>query len=149
VLLSYGSTRIALKLGPLLIKVPRLSPRRCRINGAIANRLEALLARSVPTHGWTELCPVICALPFGIANVTRYARPLTDAEFDALAPPYRYPDPESSEGFQKDWGMLAGRPVVIDYAYWVHKEATNIGPPTLLHQYLPSARVVDDPDVSP
>ncbi len=94
---------------------------------------------------------MIAALPLGVANVMPYAETMSASQFAAFvnSPDYpdRYPDPELYEDKSDDWGLLARRPIVVDYAYWVQKEAAGFGP-TPLDEYVPGAKVLLDPDLS-
>ena len=119
--IATGSQRRTIVLGPLAIKVPRL--RRLRA-GLRANREE----RRIWHEGWQrffpELCPVIASLPFGVALVMPAVEIMSAQQFAAYKasgklPDYD-PDPELYEDKPWDWGLLRGRPVVVDYAMRTH-----------------------------
>jgi len=70
------------------------------------------------------LCPIIAALPYGLAIVMRRAAPLSEAEKDYLIetdgfPDWDYVPPDDTAPFEykaSDWGRLEGRLVALDYS---------------------------------
>ena len=137
--LCRGSQRRTLIAGDIAIKVPRL--RRLRA-GARANREEARLWREGWHHFYAELCPVLFALPFGLALVMPTARIMTREEFAAFrasdAHPIHEPDPELYEDKWGEWGYVDGLPVVVDYAMRVHM------PPEDIALIDPNVKTIDD-----
>lgn len=123
----FGSQRLTIVLGPFAVKVPRL--RRLR-EGMRANRMEARIWREGWQRKYTELCPILAALPFGIALVMPTVRIMSPDELDAFraseAFPDHDPDPELYESKGGEWGYLHGRPVVVDYAMRVHMAPAEI-----------------------
>lgn len=146
-LITRGTTRLAIVVWRFAIKIPRPWPLRRLRKGLISNRLEKILFEIASENDWHELCPVILALPFGIANIMPLADPISvsafNTFFDSSEYPDRYPDPEFYEHKPNDWGLLGSRPVVVDYAAWVQREAVGI--PTPLHKYMPGTSVRQDP----
>jgi hypothetical protein len=65
-------------------------------------------------YGWENLCPILCADPFGLFVVMRRAaQPVTREEKDAADPDY-YPG-ITAESKPDDYGRLDGRIVAVDY----------------------------------
>ena len=122
-----GSQRFAVVFGPFAVKIPRL--RRVR-EGMRANRMEARIWREGWQRKYPELCPILAALPFGIALFMPAVRIMSPDELQAfresLAFPDHNPDPELYESKGGEWGYLEGRPVVVDYAMRVHMDAGDI-----------------------
>jgi len=133
-----GSQRRTLVLGSIAIKFPRL---RRLLAGARANREEARRWREGWQRFYPELCPVLVSLPLGVALVMPAVRIMSRDEFQAFrnsgAYPDHVPDPELYEGKGGEWGYLAGRPVVVDYAMRVHMTDEDIA---LID---PSVRTID------
>ncbi len=116
--LATGSQRLVIICGPVAVKIPRL--RRLR-KGMRANRIEARIWREGWRHKYySELCPVLASLPFGIALVMPAVRIMWPDELatfrESKAFPRHHPDPEFYEDRLGEWGYLHRRPVVVDYA---------------------------------
>ena len=124
---KFGSQRFAIVIGPFALKIPRL--RRLR-EGMLANRMEARIWREGWQLKYKELCPILVALPFGIALVMPAVHIMSPDEFGAFRDgggfPDHDPDPELYESKGGEWGYLDGRPVVVDYAMRVHMEPDDI-----------------------
>lgn len=118
--LGSGISRHTFALGSrYVLKVPRLDGWVPFLNGLLGNVHEA--ERHDPS--WPELCPVVVALPGGLALVARRAAPCDDsaatrAEIEALCERAA----ESgrlvatlAELKPSSWGWLDGRLVAVDY----------------------------------
>ncbi len=136
---ATGSQRRTFVLGPLAIKVPRLHRLRA---GSRANREEKRIWREGWQRFYPELCPVLACLPFGIALVMPAVEIMSGKQFESYKAngklPDHDPDPELYEDKPWDWGLLRGRPVVVDYAMRVHMTAED------LDLISPLVRTIDD-----
>jgi hypothetical protein len=115
---SHGTTRVTLCVGRYAIKIAK-GPR-----GSICNEFEsALWTRTTETRR-KMLCPILATMPFGIAVVMPWARPLTENEKNYLIktdgfPDWDYVPPDETAPFEykaSDWGWLDGRLVALDYS---------------------------------
>jgi len=137
--IATGSQRRTLVLGPLAIKVPRLR----RLGAGLRANLEE---RRLWREGWhryfPELCPVLASLPFGVAIVMPAVEIMSAKQFESYKAKGRLPaydpDPELYEDKPWDWGLLHGRPVVVDYAMRVHMTSED------LDLISPQVRTIDD-----
>jgi len=115
---ANGTTRRTIIIWRFAIKLAR-GPvgRRC-------NEFEARTWQRSSEVRRAILCPVLLALPFGIANVMPRAVPLSDDEMSELIerdalPDWDYAPGGEEEPFEykpEDWGRLDGRIVALDYA---------------------------------
>jgi hypothetical protein len=136
---AKGSQRRTFVLGRLAIKIPRL--RRLRA-GSRANLEEKRIWREGWQRFYPELCPIFACLPFGIALVMPAVEIMSGGQFESYKAngklPDHDPDPELYEDKPWDWGLLRGRPVVVDYAMRVHMTAED------LDLISPLVRTIDD-----
>ena len=116
--IAHGTTRAVLCVGPYAIKFAKgKRGRRC-------NAYEAALWAKTTDVRRSMLCPIIAALPYGLAIVMRRAAPLSEAEKDYLIetdgfPDWDYVPPDDTAPFEykaSDWGRLEGRLVALDYS---------------------------------
>lgn len=125
--IANGSQRRTFVVGRFAIKVPRLHRFRA---GSRANLEEARIWREGWQRFYSELCPVLACLPFGIALVMPAVEIMSRNQFDSYKAngrlPDHDPDPELYENKPWDWGLLRGRPVVVDYAIRVHMTAEDL-----------------------
>src|SRR6185369_7304476 len=91
-LIARGTTRLVIVIGRFAVKIPRPWPLRRLKKGRLSNQLEKMLFERAPEKDWHELCPVILALPFGIANVMPYAEPMSLCAFNKFFDGGEYPD---------------------------------------------------------
>lgn len=115
---KYGSTRFVICLWRVAVKFPR-NP-----TGRHANTRELKIWRSATAARRQMLCPILLALPLGLANVMSRAIPLTDGEMSTARaagslPDWDYGGPhdisEPTEPKSSDWGYFQGRIVALDY----------------------------------
>ena len=112
-----GTTRLAVCIGPVAIKFPRRADER-RYNREEARRWKVARMENRP-----KLCPVLFAVPCGLALVMQRATPLNENEAHHLRatrglPEWHYMlgDPNPFEPKASDWGRLDdGRLVALDY----------------------------------
>lgn len=99
-----------LLIGPIAVKVPRLTSWRPFLNGLLANIQERSFSRMADAR----LCPVLCSAPGGWLVIMKRARPMTHDEFgdfDFAA----WADGLPVEAKASSLGWLNGRAVAIDY----------------------------------
>jgi hypothetical protein len=112
-----GTTRLTVCIGPVAIKFSR------HADGQRCNRDEARRWKAARKENRPKLCPVLFAVPCGLALVMRRATPLTADEAHHLRatrglPEWHYvpDDPDPFEPKASDWGRLSdGRLVALDY----------------------------------
>lgn len=124
---ATGSQRRTFVLGRFAIKVPRLHRLRA---GLRANREERRIWREGWQRYYPELCPILACFPFGLALVMPAVEIMSSKQFEWYKAngklPDNFPDPELYEDKPWDWGLLRGRPVVVDYAMRVHMTAEDL-----------------------
>ena len=111
--MPYGVYRRVFLMGRFAIKIPRL---RRIVSGLRSNRWEReMWYRWRPIFGWTNLCPIILADPFGFVVVvmSRACRPVTMEEI-IESDPDDYPD-ITSEMKPADFGRIGNLIVALDY----------------------------------
>jgi hypothetical protein len=111
----YGDSRWVLLMPPFVVlKVPR--PKNW--SEGIASNLQE---REWSTRGFEELCPVVCSSRRGWLVVMRWARPLSDAEWERHEPRClkfclrRHPAIPVEAGRRSSYGIFQGRVVAVDY----------------------------------
>ena len=107
-----GVFRHAWRTRRLAVKFPRLRNFRA---GLCCNRWEReMWSKWRRRFGWANLCPVLCADPFGLVVVMRRAiQPITLEEVVTADRDY-YPDIDV-EYKPENWGRLRDRVVCVDY----------------------------------
>jgi hypothetical protein len=117
-MISHGTTRLVLCLGPYAIKIAKGERgRRC-------NRCEAALWKRTTEERRKMLCPIPATIPFGVALMMKRAKPISEEEKDHLIstdgfPDWDYVPPDETAPFEykaSDWGLLEGRLVALDYS---------------------------------
>jgi hypothetical protein len=115
-----GTHRVVYLVGPYAIKRPVFRPWRLFLCGLLANMQEATFSDA----GWSELCPVVFAMPGGWFNIMRRAEPITNEQFAKLnysewiRGGQALPDGDwiiPVENKQCSFGILDGRIVAVDY----------------------------------
>jgi hypothetical protein len=110
--ISRGASRTVLLVGRWAVKVPRLRAGwRATLCGMLSNMAERDRWRAGPREG---LCPVLCALPGGVALVMPRVGPAADPPSRNLA---GFDHKASSYGYHR------GELVAIDYHGDVWREA--------------------------
>jgi hypothetical protein len=85
-MISHGTTRLVLCLGPYAIKIAKGERgRRC-------NRFEAALWKRTTEERRKMLCPILATIPFGVALMMKRAKPTSEEEKDHLISTDRFPD---------------------------------------------------------
>ena len=118
--LLKGTSRCVLVIPPVFaLKLP--------LNeiGAKCNLFEAnIYATSCPRRQ-SILCPVIWCSKTGSAMLMKYARPLTDLEYNTYKCKLQFPDWEykgphdqadPTESKRENWGIINGEVVAVDYS---------------------------------
>jgi len=117
-MISHGTTRVVICLGPYAIKIAKgKRGRRC-------NLFEAALWKRTTERRRKMFCPILAAMPFGVALLMKRATQLTEEEKDHLIvtdgfPDWDYVPPDETAPFEykaSDWGRLEGRLVALDYS---------------------------------
>ena len=109
-----GPLRRVFLLGPLAVKVPRLSPWPSFLEGLSKNLREVAFRDDPDCPCRSSLCPVVFSAPLGLAVVMARVRPLTDGEWRAARAPTFL---RIMTGGRRDsFGRLPdGRTVAVDY----------------------------------
>jgi hypothetical protein len=113
----FGSTRIVIVCGPVAVKFPHGQ------RGRDGNLCEAGVwerNRHHPING-QRLCPVLWAEPAGHLLIMQAAAPIEGEWPPEELPEWDYDPTVGGDGWpgepkREDWGMLHGKPVLVDYA---------------------------------
>jgi hypothetical protein len=114
-----GAFRLTIRIGPWAIKIARGAL------GRSCNTYEADLWKRTTAKRRAMLCPVLIAVPYGMALVMQRANPISDDEAEHLRTTRGFPDwdyvpPDETDPFEpkaSDWGRLPdGRLVALDYS---------------------------------
>jgi hypothetical protein len=112
--MPHGSFRRVLLAGRFAIKVPRP---RWFVYGMRCNRWEReAWSRWRPVFGWANLCPVLCADPFGFFVVMPRAEQPVSKE-DVYASLVDAHPNHDAEFKAEDYGRVNGSIVALDYGF--------------------------------
>ena len=129
---ALGGNRVVFVGSRYAVKLPRPWPLQRLRDGLQGNQMEADVWR----EGWAELCPELCPvvgmLPFGVALIMPAVKIMSDDELKVFREsdkfPDHHPDPELYEDKPGEWGLLDGRPVIVDYDNRIYLDPDRINP---------------------
>lgn len=112
---TQGSTRNVILVGDWAFKIPRFVEWRLFLYGLLANMQESLFAKSAD---FPDLCPVLWSIPGGLLVCMRRADPMPYEQWENMKPKQWLADRNCAvicEGKLDCFGVLEGKPVIVDY----------------------------------